>query len=210
MTTSRQLTLKDFAKSISSQEASPVKTSALPEKEQELKEQEADYGSKCLESLKTSPPRYVLIENVPMLKRRGLDSVIKGLAKCGYIIEWDIISAQSVGAWHKRDRMFIVAYSRCDRGRSEHRIMETGEAWIESKGSSTIMAYQGDMANSQSNSQRFHRKSGVWSIEPSVGRMAYGAPARVERLRGLGNAVVPQVAEYIGKLIIDFDARVSS
>jgi DNA (cytosine-5)-methyltransferase 1 len=41
-----------------------------------------------------------------------------------------------------------------------------------------------------------------WITEPSVGRVAAGVPARVDRLRGLGNAVVPQVAEHIGRLIL--------
>jgi DNA (cytosine-5)-methyltransferase 1 len=40
-----------------------------------------------------------------------------------------------------------------------------------------------------------------WKVEPDVGRVADGIPNRVDRLRGLGNAVVPQVAEYIGRLI---------
>ena len=41
-----------------------------------------------------------------------------------------------------------------------------------------------------------------WEVEPNVGRVADGVPARVDRLRGLGNAVVPQVAEYIGHLYV--------
>ena len=41
-----------------------------------------------------------------------------------------------------------------------------------------------------------------WQVEPNVGRVADGVPNRVDRLRGLGNAVVPQVAEYIGHLIM--------
>jgi DNA (cytosine-5)-methyltransferase 1 len=41
-----------------------------------------------------------------------------------------------------------------------------------------------------------------WPAEPGVGRVAHGIPARVDRLRGLGNAVVPQVAEHIGRLIM--------
>ena len=44
---------------------------------------------------------------------------------------------------------------------------------------------------------------GQWSIEPNVGRVAHGVPARVDRLRGLGNAVVPQVAEWIGRRVME-------
>ena len=44
-----------------------------------------------------------------------------------------------------------------------------------------------------------------WQVEPDVGRVAHGVPARVDRLRGLGNAVVPQVAELVGRMVIDYD-----
>ena len=46
-----------------------------------------------------------------------------------------------------------------------------------------------------------------WQIEPDVGRVAHGVPSRVDRLRGLGNAVVPQVAELIGRMVIDYDSH---
>jgi DNA (cytosine-5)-methyltransferase 1 len=46
-------------------------------------------------------------------------------------------------------------------------------------------------------------KSDWWCIEPNVGRVAYGVPNRVDRLRALGNAVVPQVAEWIGRRLIE-------
>jgi DNA (cytosine-5)-methyltransferase 1 len=46
------------------------------------------------------------------------------------------------------------------------------------------------------------RPSGDWLPEPDVGRVANGVPARVDRLRGLGNAVVPQVAEHVGRIIM--------
>ncbi len=47
-----------------------------------------------------------------------------------------------------------------------------------------------------------------WAVEPNVGRVAHVVPSRVDRLRGLGNAVVPQVAEYIGRCILEADRRI--
>ena len=49
-----------------------------------------------------------------------------------------------------------------------------------------------------------NRKS-FWSIEPDVGRVAHGIPKRVDRIRGLGNAIVPQIAEQIGRVIKEID-----
>ena len=47
-----------------------------------------------------------------------------------------------------------------------------------------------------------------WSVEPDVGRVAHGVPARVDRLAALGNALVPQIAEWIGRRIIDWEGGV--
>ena len=48
-------------------------------------------------------------------------------------------------------------------------------------------------------------ESNPWQSEPNVGRVAHGVPARVDRLRSLGNAVVPQVAEWIGRQIVEVE-----
>ena len=45
-------------------------------------------------------------------------------------------------------------------------------------------------------------RNGWWSVEPNVGRVAHGVPGRVYRLKGLGNSIVPQIVEEIGKALI--------
>ncbi len=55
-------------------------------------------------------PRWVVIENVSALTGRGLDRVLRDLAESGYDAEWDCIPAQAVGAHHRRDRLFVVAW----------------------------------------------------------------------------------------------------
>jgi len=55
-------------------------------------------------------PRYVIVENVRALTVRGLDAVLGSLADIGYDAEWQMLSAEAVGAPHRRDRIFIVAY----------------------------------------------------------------------------------------------------
>jgi DNA (cytosine-5)-methyltransferase 1 len=55
---------------------------------------------------------------------------------------------------------------------------------------------------SQRHKRRWARDGGWWSSEPDVGRVAHGIPARVDRLKGLGNAVVPQIPEIIGRALM--------
>jgi len=58
-------------------------------------------------------PRFVYVENSPMLTSRGLDVVLGDLASLGFDAEWGVLSAASVGAPHKRERIWIIAYSSC-------------------------------------------------------------------------------------------------
>ena len=53
-------------------------------------------------------------------------------------------------------------------------------------------------------------RSGWWESEPDVGRVAHGIPSRVDRVRCLGNAVVPQVVEIIGRAILAAEARMTA
>lgn len=143
-------------------------------------------------------PRYVLVENVAALLVRGLDAVLGTLASFGYDAEWSLVSAASVGLPQARDRMFVVAYRDslgCETsGRVFHR--DACRSLLEEVG---IVGWI----------SRFERgRSGrVWAApESGIHGMADGLPDQLDRLRGLGNAVVPQVAEWIGRRIIEFDA----
>src|SRR5262249_39831862 len=60
-------------------------------------------------------PRYAIIENVSALLGRGLQRVLWDLAQIGYDAEWHCIPASAVGAPHRRDRIWIVAYAQCVR-----------------------------------------------------------------------------------------------
>ena len=114
----------------------------------------------------------LLLENVAALLNRGLGSVLGALAAIGYDTEWHCIPASAVGAPHRRDRVWIVA----DTGRHTSTRSRSGE-WAPG---------QRDW----------------WRAEPDVGRVAHGVPHRVDRLKGLGNAVVPQIPELIGRAIL--------
>ena len=61
----------------------------------------------------------------------------------------------------------------------------------------------GDHDEEQPAAKRSGDKREWWAVEPDVGRVAHGVPNRVDRLRGLGNAVVPQVAELVGRMILN-------
>lgn len=59
-------------------------------------------------------PRVVVVENVPALLLRGMGVVLGGLAESGYDAQWDCVPAQAVGAPHRRDRLFLVAWRVSD------------------------------------------------------------------------------------------------
>lgn len=125
-------------------------------------------------------PRYVFVENVPGLayRGRGMGLVLGDLAAHGYYAEWATISAASVGAPHIRARLWLVAYAD---GNGESVQPVDAETSILSGFSTPV----------------------PWPDPPRGLRVADGVPARVDRLRALGNAVVPQVAEWIGRRIMD-------
>ena len=57
-------------------------------------------------------PRFAFVENSPMLTVRGLGIVLGDLAALGYDARWGVLGADDAGAWHRRDRIWIVAHTR--------------------------------------------------------------------------------------------------
>ena len=149
-------------------------------------------------------PRYVLVENVAALLNRGLERVLGDLAESGYDAQWDCLPAAAFGAPHRRDRVWLVAYApSMGRPHADANFEEEPDNKVPER--DTRLGFV-DAASVDFYSRVFtgevRQVSGAWSAEPDVGRVAHGIPARMDRLRGLGNAVVPQVAEWIGKRII--------
>lgn len=133
-------------------------------------------------------PRYVVVENVPGLLTvdggRLFGVVLGDLAACGYDAEWQVLSAAALGAWHRRERLFIVAYPSCQR--LEEREVFGGDA------GQKLTAFARDCSTG----------TGIWAVESGVCPTLDGISNRVERLKALGNAVVPQVAEYLARLVL--------
>ena len=150
-------------------------------------------------------PRIVLVENVPGLLTAGFGDVLDGLAGAGYDTEWTSVPAAAVGAPHLRWRIFIVAYTDTigwDGGSGEQRQGRRGEPQNSSRDMGDTDKPSEDSFAQEGRSRGAIGESGWWDVEPRVGRVAPRVPRRVDRLRGLGNAVVPQVAEWIGRRIV--------
>jgi DNA (cytosine-5)-methyltransferase 1 len=151
-------------------------------------------------------PRYVLAENVPGLLIRGMGDVLGDLSALGYDAEWESIPAAAVGAPHLRYRVFILAYrngGRCEVEREQEHAAEQSTRGSKPDGLCAGRRRDGETLADANGGCGSAPGTTHWSVEPDVGRVAHGVPARVDRLRALGNAVVPQVAEWIGRRILD-------
>lgn len=158
-------------------------------------------------------PRWVIAENVPALRTKGLETVLQGLNALGYSAVWNCIPAAAVGARHQRDRIWIVARADSAREPQPQRGEQTQREWSGDCGESVRDADSERLAFWQSfnrhleqelqAAQRADRSGfGVWSVEPALGRVVDGFPGRVDRIKALGNAVVPQIPMMIGRVIM--------
>ena len=217
--------------------------------------------------IKEIRPTWGIFENVAGHIKLGLDEVLSDLEAEDYAARPLVIPACGVDAPHRRDRVWIVAYSNRSADRRASRQNEgtdgevsqrdiggvadqSGEVCAANVGDTKRSRQSGDdgrrsgqnpkngrkdVADSESNGlqggaktrrtkkdwtksndQQSERCSSayqplkdrptLWKPEPNVGRVAYGVPARSHRIKALGNAVVTQIPEQIGRIITQLEA----
>ena len=180
-------------------------------------------------------PQFAILENVTNLLAGDGGSwfgrILGDLAEIGYDAQWHCIPASAIGAPHRRDRVWIIAYSESCRKSDEQKsinqasvgavtepICRIGKRNFTDRGAfgqriTSIM----EKVITNSNSKRVERqrpeqqttgtnqcfRSDGWDTESPICRMAHGLPHGVDRLRGLGNAIVPQISELIGSAILE-------
>lgn len=171
-------------------------------------------------------PKFIFLENVPAITCRGGLQIVREIASLGYDCRWCVISAASIGALHRRERWFLLANSKYDGTFASENGGSIGECLISRKesGESTkgigeierASGISGNVANTgrqssgsiqgcreaQGASLQFTGRSRFWEVEPTVGRLADGISNRVDKLRALGNSVVPQQVKEAFEILI--------
>ena len=178
-------------------------------------------------------PSFIILENVSALLSRGLGDVLGDLASLGYDAEWHCIPASYVGAHHRRDRIWIIAYLQTVAQRSNAYSAGSHRAEVHLVGNAELRDEQvgiaGSLGADVADAERRGPQGGdeqrawspaifapeirrhrgrrqlreTWRTEPDVGRVAHGVPFAVDRIQCLGNAVVPQIPEMIGRAILE-------
>lgn len=148
-------------------------------------------------------PRYVVVENVASLvrDRDAFGAVLGDLHRLGFDAEWATLRASDFGAPHGRERVYLLAYAARVDGRSHDRLepRRIGRAPIATGGLSGLALPER------------RRAAKAWlEREPRVDRLVDGSARVSHRLRVAGNAVVPQVAEHVGRLIVEHAASAAA
>jgi len=168
-------------------------------------------------------PAWVFLENVPAIRARGGERLGQELAALGYDCRWDCLSAYDVGAPHKRERWWLLAHGQARPGDDgAARALADTEIERRSEGGPEpeIHGRRDDAPGSSPPVADPDFQSlevgvawdagqcpspfggGWWESEPGVGRVVNGLPLRVDRVRGLGNAVVPACARVAFKRLM--------
>jgi DNA (cytosine-5)-methyltransferase 1 len=181
-----------------------------------------------LRVIQEAKPTWIIGENVAGIVNLALDQVCADLEGQGYEVEPIIVPACAVDAPHRRDRVWILAHSKRDgqspskeRGGIEEAVRlqqnRPHDAFNTTR-ASNLSSTEHDVADSEESRLEGRDFEGAshmegrpwegcatiktnWLAEPNVGRVANGIPNRSHRLKGLGNAIVPQVASEIIRCI---------
>ena len=154
-------------------------------------------------------PRFVFVENSPMLTLRGLHRVLGDLAASGYDACWCVLGADDVGAPHIRKRLWLLAAhahrTRCAQTPPQRPDCQTRRA--EPCGGGHVpypyMSGRKEQRRAEPDGEEHETAEcgGWWGFEPRMGRVADGVAHRVDRLRALGNGQVPLVAAVAFKVL---------
>tara|TARA_R110000822_G_scaffold26609_1_gene80034 strand:- start:638 stop:1471 length:834 start_codon:yes stop_codon:yes gene_type:complete len=154
----------------------------------------------------------VVLENVSNIIRLGGREVLGSLAQIGYNAEWTTIRASDFGAPHRRERWFCVAYPNRDSepSRSKHETPLEGTSSntdikrIKKHSHNTISMGPARFPKHRGSTSTGLHPRNHWKespIESPLCNVDDGIPQRMARLKALGNAIVPQCSEWIGKQI---------
>ena len=154
-------------------------------------------------------PKFAIIENVSALTHRGLSVVLNDLAKIRYDAEWQCIQANQVGAKHKRERIWVVAYPsslrlQCEKEnfklegeRSSEQGSRNGIPIPKSGISKSRVGRMDDGISNRLYELVFHK---YWEKEPmGLPRVGKHVKNREGRIKSLGNSIVPQIPYLIYK-----------
>lgn len=165
-----------------------------------------------------SSSAFIFLENVPAIRTRGSLQVQEALASIGYDTRWCTLSAAEVGAKHKRERWFCLAKRRDVSNTNSADLWKQSDRLSKCEGAA-ISGYNGKkeyLANTSG--ERLERQRQVtsrikdklnnisdsrwWSTEPDVGRVANGVAFRMDRIKALGNGVVPLQVKTAFEILI--------
>ena len=125
-------------------------------------------------------PKFVFVENSPMLTSRGLGTVLADLSKMGFDAEWGIVGADHAGLPHRRKRIWLLA-------------SDPKRKYVERSYKKTVLQKPGLQGIENSGVAKDH--AGLRSLlSPGLCRKFNGVPGQVDRIKSIGNAQVPIVA----------------
>lgn len=162
---------------------------------QKGKEDDRYLWPEMLRVIRELTPRWVVGENVPGILRIAAADVVKDLEREGYNVVVFDFEAAAVGALHRRERVAFVGYALPDAYNGSRSLRRDREL-------SAVTEAPGGGGNHRGRAEEYAARE-WWAVEPDVGRVAHGVPNRVDRLKCLGNAVVPQQFYPIFRAIME-------